>query len=288
MPRTGLFFLVASAAICGLPPLNGFVSEFLLYLSSLHGLSAGPGSPVPVAAAGILTAGTLALIGGLALACFAKAFGIVFLGEPRVPRTTAVVESPGSMTFPMGLLALLCVVLGLSGPLLVLAVRPAVDLVCAGRIALPGVEDGGAADALLVISLVFAGMMLAASLLLAARAAILRRRNPAVAPTWGCGFQSPTARMQYTSSSFADPIVRIFAPLLGTRRRIVAPQGYFPSAASLSTSTPDVYREGIYRPLFSFFERVFSRARMIQHGRVNLYVLYIVAALIALLLWKLR
>jgi hypothetical protein len=94
--------------------------------------------------------------------------------------------------------------------------------------------------------------------------------------------------MQYTASSFVEPIVRMCGSLLGTRRRLAPPAGLFPVSSSFSSETPDVYQERLFRPAFAAADRFFGRFRRLQHGRLNLYILYILLALIALLVWKLR
>ncbi|MCF7863868.1 MAG: hypothetical protein K9L89_03660, partial [Kiritimatiellales bacterium] len=111
MPWTAAFFLIGAVAICGLPPLNGFVSEWFIYLGLFHTVSDGTALSWSVAA---LAAPVLALIGALALACFVKAYGAVFLGAPRQPRTSALHEAPLSMKVPMGMLAGCCIVIGLA------------------------------------------------------------------------------------------------------------------------------------------------------------------------------
>jgi len=287
MPRTGASFLTGSAAICGLPPLNGFVSEFLIFLAALAGLTSGAAS-AGAGFAGLVTAAALALVGGLALACFTKAFGIVFLGEPRSARAAGATETAPSMWIPAAILAVSCLALGLAGPMVLDLVRPAT----AGLVAsLGGAPTGAAAfpgtDALLPVSLVFAALAAGGLVLYRVRAAALRGRTGDPVPTWDCGFEEPSPSMQYTASSFADPIVRLFGGLLRTRRTATLPSGPFPSGASFSSETPDVWHERLYRPLFRSLERFFARFRVIQHGRVNLYVLHIVAALVLLLAWKL-
>src|SRR5713101_4039433 len=112
MPGTAVTFLIGAAAITGLPPLNGFVSEFLIYLASFRGALAGDGaSIVPM----LTTIGGLALIGGLAAACFTKAFGIVFLGHPRSLHAEQANEVGPAMVLPGALLAAGCVLIGLLG-----------------------------------------------------------------------------------------------------------------------------------------------------------------------------
>ena len=129
MPVTGATFLIGAAAISGLPPLNGFVSEFLIYLGAVAGL----GSQAHIAPAwplmSVLVVGGLALIGGLAAACFTKAFGIVFLGEPRSDEAAHAHEAGAAMRWPMVVLAGLCVLIGLAAPLWPLVLQPAVAAV---------------------------------------------------------------------------------------------------------------------------------------------------------------
>jgi hypothetical protein len=105
--------------------------------------------------------------------------------------------------------------------------------------------------------------------------------------TWDCGYARPTARMQYTASSFAQPLTTLFLAVLGTRTRLLPPQGPFPLRAALVTETPDVFRAALFHPAFAAIERALARLRVLQHGRIQLYVLYIVLTLIALMLWKL-
>ena len=133
MPVTGATFLIGAAAISGLPPLNGFVSEFLIYLGAMAGL----GSQAHIAPAwplmSVLVVGGLALIGGLAAACFTKAFGIVFLGEPRSDEAAHAHEAGAAMRWPMVVLAGLCVLIGLAAPLWPLVLQPAVAVISAGE-----------------------------------------------------------------------------------------------------------------------------------------------------------
>jgi hypothetical protein len=119
------------------------------------------------------------------------------------------------------------------------------------------------------------------------RRRLLRGRTVAETVTWDCGYAQPSARMQYTASSFAQPLTTLFAPLLRTRRKLAAPEGYFPRAASLSTATPDVARVALYEPAFSGVGWVLARMRWLQQGRIQLYVLYIALTLLVLLVWKL-
>lgn len=286
MPATGIMFFLGAAAICGLPPLNGFVSELLIYLGALSALAQS--APLPALfMAGAVMLGALALIGGLAAACFTKAFGVMFLGEARCPDALNARESGAAMRIPMATLAVLCVLVGLSAPWLPEILRPAVSLL-AGAAAGPARTVGaGTAAALAAIPCSALAAALLAGILFWARRRLRLRRPDALSVTWDCGYAAPTPRMQYTASSFAEPIARLFKPLLRTRFHEETPAGLFPDAASWSTHTPDFFHERVFGRLFKLAENLLARGRLLQHGRLNLYILYIVLALLSLLLWKL-
>lgn len=287
MPFTGLMFLLGSVAICALPPLNGFISEFLVYVGALLGVTALEAS-LTARFHGIAVIAALALIGGLAAACFTKVFGVVFLGEPRTVRASSAFEIGWPMKIAMGSLALTCLGIGLCAPLALMLVAPAVKLL----VPLPGDWHGAIASHWIDIlskiafcSLVLIALVGAAAIL---RARLLRRYGTRRALTWDCGYVKPSPRLQYTASSFAQPLTVFFRGLLGTRRRFVPPEGFFPRASSFASETPDFYREAMYGPLFAFVNKLLAKFRWLQHGRLNLYVLSIVLALLGLLVWKLK
>ena len=285
MPWTGAAFLVGAAAISGLPPLNGFVSEFLIYLGALGtvaGSGAGPGAVVPA----VVAAASLALIGGLAAACFTKAFGVVFLGEPRSPHAAHAHESGAAMIAPMLVLAALCVLVGALPAFVVGAMAPAVSVVAGLPAADVAASLAPASSPLVMISVAAAVLAGAVIALVVLRRALLARRPVEETVTWDCGYAQPTARMQYTSSSFAQPLTSFFGIFLRIRRRFAAPEGLFPRAASFATETLDVCRERLFRPVFAGFAVALGRLQVLQHGRVQSYVLYVVLALLALLVWK--
>ena len=135
-----------------------------------------------------------------------------------------------------------------------------------------------------VASSLFFGLL---GLLALARRMALMRRAVSSAGTWDCGYARPSARMQYTASSFAQPLTDLFRPFLRTRRKSLSIKDVFPAGASLATHTPDVFREGIFSPLFGAIVKALGRLKAIQHGRVHLYVLYVVITILVLLVWKL-
>jgi NADH:ubiquinone oxidoreductase subunit 5 (subunit L)/multisubunit Na+/H+ antiporter MnhA subunit len=282
MPYTGLSFLIGAVAISGLPPLNGFVSEFVIYIASFRGamtMDIYPSLFLIGAIAG------LALIGGLAAACFTKAFGIVFLGEPRTTDAENVQESSPWMTIPMLVLAAACVLIGLLGPLIIQAISPVVGTVLgnphAGEIKI-------VSNYLLYITIGSIVFLVFLAAIAGLRHFLLSGRIVGASVTWDCGYAAPTARMQYTASSFAQPIIELFQFFLRTKKHITIPDTYFPSAGNFKSHTPDMGWEHFYNPIFTGIRRFFLRMKIVQEGRMHIYVLYIVVTLLALLFWNMR
>ncbi len=289
MPVTGATFLIGAAAISGLPPLNGFVSEFLIYLGAVAEIgsqaSAAPAWPLM----NVLVVGGLALIGGLAAACFSKAFGIVFLGEPRSDEAIRAHEARAAMRWPMVVLAGLCVLIGLAAPLWPRVLQPAVDVIVGESRSdvdialgpLTGIVFGSYILFGLIVFLVYARRKLLAGGHHVPMVGVER------AATWGCGYAAPTPRMQYTASSFARPLTQLFRLFLQPRDEIHPPHGLFPERASLHTHTPDLFRRYIYEPLFLGVAWLASKLHWLQEGRIQIYVLYIAITILVLLIWKL-
>lgn len=285
MRWTGLTFLIGSVAICGLPPLNGFISELLIYLGALHG---GVSIEGKMAVAGIITLGALALIGGLAVACFTKAFGIVFLGEARSEHASGAHEVNKTMLIPMLALGVACLAIGLLAPFIIRPLTPVITQI--SQLPANVVSTHLMAGTVpLRLASIGSGIILGLAILLASwRLWLLRGRKVTAAVTWDCGYVNPTPRMQYTAASFARPITRMFRGILGTRQHLHVPDGPFPRSAELETHTPDVFYELLFRPIFRGIDGGLAAFRWLQHGNVHLYVLYILVTLLILMFWKLR
>jgi hydrogenase-4 component B len=284
MPLTGTTFFLGSVAICGLPPLNGFVSELLIFLGAFAAVALPAVAP---AAAGALAIGALALISGLACACFTKAFGIAFLGEPRSAPAAAAVEPVSTMVVPLVILASACAAVGVLGWLVLTWLAP----LAASMAGVPSETAlglvGPARAGLLRALFAAGGLVILVGGLTALRVVLQRGRPSAATITWDCGYARPTARMQYTSSSFAQPLVAMFRGLLATKRHAPRLDQLFPVAAAFSTHTDDTFSKNIILPGMRGAASLFSRLRWLQHGRLQLYVLYIAAALVILLAWRL-
>ncbi len=279
MPRTGLAFLVGAVAICGLPPLNGLISELFVYLALFHASAerAGP------ALAAALAAPALALIGALAVACFVKVFGAVFLGQARTTDVERAHEAGPAMVLPMACLAAFCLFIGLAAPLVARALDVAIAAWSGASRASPP-----ALNQLVPLASVSAASA-ALLLLVMPLGAWLRKRTraqPSAVGTWDCGYAAPSARMQYTSSSFAALLVGLLSWALRPSRHEPHLAAPFPAGtASFHSHVPDVVLDRTILPGFAWGARTLARLRPIQRGSIHLYILYILGALLALLLW---
>jgi hydrogenase-4 component B len=281
MPRTALCFLVGAVAICGLPPLNGSVSEFLIYLGLFGTLGLDDGASF----AGLsFAAPALALIGALAVACFVKAFGAVFLGTARSEHACHARESGLSMIGPMGVLAACCFFIGLAPT----AIVPLIGEGVAAWAPELGDVSSRLTSAAPLAWISVMGFVLVAALVLTTTLLWLRLRNTVVeaGPTWGCGYVAPTPRMQYTSSSFAEMLVGLFGWALRPRAHRPEIQELFPKRTDFHSEVPDVVLDEAMLPAFRFGAWLFSWFRVFQQGSIQTYLLYLFLALVGLLLWR--
>ena len=269
MPVTAGLFLTGSLAICGLPPLNGFISEILIYLGLFRGLSAGS---VYQSIYMLMAIISLALIGGLAIYCFTKAFGVVFLGVPRSESHTATSEARTGMLFPQFLIGGLILLIGLF-PLLFL--QPLAGLISVQFQISMDPAWSSITDSLSVIGrigCVLIGMVL---LLFFIRYLVLKTRNVRQGPTWGCGYTAGTARQQYTGTSFADAVAGLAEPILKTQKKeqLISEEDIFPAERSFATHPADVFRLGLNR-LVDFLMLILKKLARLQTGNIQHYILY--------------
>ena len=272
MPVTAILFLVSTAAICALPPLNGFVSEFIIYTGMFRSIAEG--QQVLLAAAGVTA---LALIGGLALFAFTKLYGIVFLGAPRTHEVAEMHEADNYRIAAMALPAAGILFIGLlPWTVLPLLTKVATTL-------LPGLGAGRQPAAelplwagLTQITLVATVLIAATVLLLVAKRRALRRRTVASGPTWGCGFTAVNTRMQYTGESFVEGLESIVHPFTEevVEGKAVDKQEIFPSAHDF-----DIRRKDRVARLFSAWwveslRLLNARVMRLRTGKINHYILF--------------
>ncbi len=301
MPLSALLFIVGAVAICGLPPLNGFVSELVLYIG-LFGQALADGT---VSALSALAAVGLAMVGALALACFVKATGVVFLGEPRSDAAAKAHESPASMIVSMIVLALACVCIAFAPQ----AFAPALDAATfswsgAGDIVSHNVSTLTPSDIgtntpsitehapLTLVGALSAGLTAAVLLLgvCVMRPRRIRRTAQASASeagsevgTWDCGYARPTSRMQYTASSFARGIVGMFSWAVRPPAEGGRIEGAFPKGRHIHLEAGDPVLDRCLVPAFRRITGLAFWLRRFQQGLTQQYVLYILIVLVLLL-----
>ncbi len=275
-PRNAALFGIGCIAICALPPLNGFVGEFMIYSGLLR--AAGLESPLfaAFALAGVVA---LALMGGLALAGFSKLYGVMFLGAPRdagVPGHA----TPVAMLAGMCVLALACIVVAVAAPLLGGFLRLPLAVVAG-----PHRDFGAPLDATLLTLAWVSGMFLVVLAVIGALWALRGRWSPAALAvgrqvTWGCGYALPAARMQYTGSSYGWKLTCSFRTVLRSRRQAARPEGCFAGQSHLTSHTPDFALHSAFQPAFRAIAHTCERLWPLQQGRIQLYLMYIVATLL--------
>jgi hydrogenase-4 component B len=295
MPVTAICFLIGAVAISGLPPLNGFVSEWLTYQSLLAGFGATAGlTRILFPLAGSM----LALTGALAAACFVKAFAITFLALPRGVRSDHVQESPRSMLVGMGILTISCLALGLGVTWFLpvfnamteqlLGQQVVANLITGSGFVLSAGTPHGGTVSTAVIGVALVVLLLPAMLLVSIA---VRRFGRKRGPVWDCGLPRLSEENEYTATAFSKTLRMIFSVLYKPRREIQAVfdiSPYFPKEIRFESEIEPTFEKRLYAPLQEFIFRFSSRMRTIQAGSIHAYLAYIFVTLVLLLLFGVR
>ncbi len=277
MPVSGRTFLIGSISISGLPPFNGFISEFLIYYGAFQGLQLRGASFL----FSTLTIISLAVIGGLAAACFTKVFGIIFLGEPRSNLAAGASESGFFIIFPQMLVAALCLTVGIWPHYFVQAAFLATRTI-------PLVSDYTATSFMpIMTNIAHTGTLF---LLLFIIITVFRRllyigKEVTSSGTWGCGFTRPTVRMQYTGTSYADTMIDFFRPFIRVKKKYSGIHKIFPGKTTYSSHVLDTSEIGLRFFLVKPILSLLGKLRWIQHGNIQLYIGYIVLTIIVMLIF---
>jgi len=278
MPVAGILLIGGSLAIGALPPLNGLISEWLIYLGlSQAGISlSGFSALVP-----FLLIGLLGLVGALALLTFSRLIGISLLGEPRDPSIAQRHATAPAMLISMASLLAGCLAIGIYPQGALHLLTPALSSVA--RLPVGAELETAVAPLGQWALLLLAGLALCAGVLILLR----RRGHNAQAATWGCSFRFPTARMSYTAEGFSELSAAHLMPGImrpQLQREKIA--GFFPAATNLAQTAPDPVLTRILQPLFMAIADRCQKLRWLQQGQLPIYLLYMFLLSTLLLGWS--
>ncbi len=287
MPQTAFVFLVGCVAISALPPLNGFVSEWLTFQAILLSPQLPSwGLKFLVPAVGAL----LALSAALAAACFVKAFGVSFLGRPRTAAAADARETDSNSLAAMFFLSALCLVAGILPGIFLDALAPVTKALVGVSMPhqtgldwltiVPIAESRSSYNGLLVFAFVALSGSIAAFAIHRLASDKLRR-----GPAWDCGYPDPSPSTQYTASSFAQPIRRVYGTTVFRAREIgeMPPPGAT-APARLAVELSDLIWEAVYAPIAAFIGYAADRLNVLQFLTIRRYLTLVFTALVLLLL----
>lgn len=268
MPYTGVLFIIGSIAISGLPPFNGFISEFLIYIGMILGLNI---NNIASFITLIISLAGLALIGTMAILCFTKASGVMFLGNPRSENAEKVTSDVSKvMLIPMIVLALFTLLIGIFPQYMV-------DLILSPVSMFVSYEENTFAFGEIINILSSVSLLIFIFLGILAFVCLLRfliNRKIRKHSTWGCGYDKPNNRMQYTASSYADLFVSTLKPMFKRISHIKKPKEIFPKNAYYEVEIEDIEEAYIVKPLIEMDEKILSKFERIQNGNIQQYILF--------------
>lgn len=271
MPHSGYLFLIGSVAICGLPPFNGFISEFFLYNGLFHGLVIGNFKFILFILFTILG---LVIIGGMALICFTKAFGIVFLGSPREDiYEEESIEQPLRI-WPLYFIVLLIMIIGLF-PLIFNSF-----LISVTTLYLPGLDSnvkfqvGEILDQLTIVGLYSFIFVVLILLIYYLKLLLSRQRITSYDDTWGCGYSGQTGKLQYTASSFVRSYRKLAEPILSIKKEKKEATGLYPSQIMQKTHALDKIETWLIDKPLLMIRKVLNSFVFLQNGNIQAYILY--------------
>jgi formate hydrogenlyase subunit 3/multisubunit Na+/H+ antiporter MnhD subunit len=280
MPQTAVLFLIAAIAISGIPPFNGFISEFIIYTGLYNWLL--DATLLSLLAAIFSTAG-LALIGGLAMLCFTKAFGVVFLGTERQKLPDSCREVPFLQLIPMYALAAIIIIIGLFPMEFINLLSQPVNLFTTSFSSPVNLVPVNAFKALQPISLAAWIFILLVFSLFMLRKYILSHRKVETGPTWGCGYTAPTSKQQYTAGSFVRTYSKLFAPFLLIGKHEEEIKGIFPSEGKYHTHPYDEVEKWLIDSPLKANKSFMGRFTFLNNGKLQIYILYGVIFVLAVL-----
>jgi hydrogenase-4 component B len=277
MPKTATLFLIASLAICGLPPFNGFISEFLIYSGLFNGIAVNPISSGTILVSALFG---LVLIGGMAMLCFTKAFGVIFLGTERHSYPVSIQEPEFSRLFPKYMVALFILAIGLLPQLFIRVLAPVVSLFSGTTTT--GVS-GSFINTMQTVGLSALAFIVVCIIVYFVKRKMTVAKKITISTTWGCGYAAPTPRLQYTANSFVRSYRKLIRPLLMMNKSEGIITDVFPESIHSETHPYDRF-EAVFidRPL-RVLKKFMGRFDFLQNGSEQFYILYGVVFIILLI-----
>jgi len=279
IPQTSLLFLIAALAISGLPILSGFIGEFFIYSGMIKSFAIGN---IGVSIAAIIGISGLAFIGSMAMITFTKLFGLTFLGNTRSDLHSQPNESDMFLTLPMVILTILIFLVGISPFVFVTFIIQVVVLFVPQFSMNYYIEFLSLLNTITISISIF---ILLIVIIYSIRRLLLRKVKRTEFKTWDCGYQGGTSRMQYTSSSYAQPFMQLIAELVPQKINIQKEKVLFPKEASLYSSSQDISEGFFIQPVISALKKFMNLFSWIQSGRMQQYIIYGLLFLLALLIW---
>ncbi len=279
MPITSILFLIGSIAIIGLPPFNGFISEFIIYSGILKGII---NKDVIISILSIISFASLSYIGILALLCFSKVFSISFLGNSRSINVDKIKEVSLFMIIPMIVLSAFVFFIGFF---------PQFILPFIGKIAVLFIESDISSEILvfnnylLNISYTFFIFIGIFAFIFFIRYLLLKNKKVNYIDTWSCGYQANNNKMQYTASSFASILLNIFAPFINYKIKKNNNNYIIPQKSVYKSQSNDIIETFIINPLIIFIKKLLNIFSWIQSGNTQLYILYGIIFLIVVIIY---
>jgi hydrogenase-4 component B len=269
LPQTAVLFLIASLAICGLPPFNGFISEFLIYSGLFDAIHT---NALPLKITMVLAIFGLVIIGGLAMLCFTKAFGIIFLGNERHPYPEPVTETGFSRLFPKYIAAGMIILIGIVPQWFIYFITNPVQLFTGQLSAVP--QGTNFIAMLQQVSLAVCSFIFLALLIFWIRKIAVAGKQTATAPTWGCGYEAPSPKLQYTANSFVRSYRKLVRPLLIMNKKENDLAGIFPNPVHSETQPYDKLEAVLIDIPIKHIRGFMGRFRFLQNGNPQYYILY--------------
>jgi NADH:ubiquinone oxidoreductase subunit 5 (subunit L)/multisubunit Na+/H+ antiporter MnhA subunit len=273
MPKTSLLFLTGSAAIVGIPPLNGFISEFLIYSGILNGINSAGIARITLM---ILSFAGMSLIGGISIVTFTKTFGTVFLGTSRQKLKHESSEVSALMLWPQYIIIVLIISIAFFPGFFINLTGIILNKTLLSNFNFNIVDLNRYTSILRNISLASVCFLAVLGIVLVIRYMITPSGEVKFSSTWGCGYPAPNPRMQYTGKSFSKSFGKIFSFMLIEKKgyeEILADET-FPDSRKYHSFYLDIVEAKIIHPLMFMITRFINLFQFIQNGKIQAYVLY--------------